>query len=281
LWISLPVLVVAWGYLAVPALAYPAVLAQNIATDVLVVVTVWAAGAYAGRRRRQIEGLERRQGAAAHAVTQERARLAYELHDVIGHAITIMVVQAAGAARIMDRDPERARTALSAVERAGADAVEELAQLVHVLSGAGAASSRASEVTRGLADAGALVSQAREALGRVGFDVQGTPSRLEPSVDLAAYCVIREALGNAVKHDGPDAAVDVVLTWEPDRVGIRVTSRRGGDEAPHSAGLSTGHGLAGVRERVRVAGGEIAWSAHGDVFVVTASLPTANLPTTG
>ena len=274
-WISVPVLLVAWGYLAIPSLAYPYAFAENVAISGVGALAVWAAGAYAGKRRRAIMRLENAQDAAMHAVQQERARVAYDLHDVIGHAITVMVLQAAGARRILDRDPARATEALTAVEAAGAEATRELDQLVGVLTAASATDpGSAGESPMRLADMDGLIERARAAVREIRVAVDGSPRRLEPSVDLAAYCVVREALYNAVKHVGPDAQVDIAVSWGDGRVWIDVTSSGAGSAPSHSTELSVGYGLVGVRERVRVAGGELKWSAGDDGFTVKADLPT-------
>jgi signal transduction histidine kinase len=266
----------AWGYLAIPSLAYPYAFAENVAISGVGVLAVWAAGAYAGKRRRVIIRLETAQDAATHAVQQERARVAYDLHDVIGHAITVMVLQAAGARRILDRDPARATEALTAVEVAGAEATRELDQLVGVLTAASATDAGSGgESPMRLADMDGLIERARAAVREIRVSVDGRPRRLEPSVDLAGYCVVREALSNAVKHVGPDAQVDIAVSWSDGRVCIDVTSSGAGSAPSHSTELSVGYGLVGVRERVRVAGGELTWSAGDDGFTVKADLPTA------
>lgn len=273
-WVSLPVLMVAWVYMAVPTLEYPDVIRNNLMALTFITLAVWVAGFLAGRRRRQIAQLEVDEVAAARAVQRERTRLAYELHDVVGHSVTVMVLQAAGAVRIMDRDPARAAEALPAIEASGEEAAQELERFIGLLSESGGSSVEPrSERVLGLADLDDLVERIQPTVNRIGKHVSGVPRRLESSVDWAAYCVVREALANAVKHAGPEAQVDISVSWADDLVLVRVGSSHGVRAQLPSSDLSGGYGLVSLRERVQVAGGELRWSEDGGVFTVDASFP--------
>ncbi|MER7796590.1 histidine kinase [Microbacterium sp. NPDC096154] len=275
-WVSLPALVVAYGYLMPVAYVYPEVLASNLTTAAAFVLAVWVAGFFAGRRRRHILQLEAEVAAAARAVDRERAGLASDLHDMIGHAITVMVLQAAGARRIIDQDPERAARAVPPIEQGGADALRELDALVRVLeSGDEVPAAVAPERPRGLADIGQLVARVRSITAEIAVEVEGEPRHLEPSVDLAAYCVVREALANAAKHDGDAARVLVAVAWSDRSVRVRVGSAPAASAEAAPAELSGGFGLAHLDERVRLAGGELTWASDGGVFTVEAVFPLA------
>ncbi|MCR2784398.1 MULTISPECIES: histidine kinase [unclassified Microbacterium] len=276
-WASVPALLIAWIYLAVPALAYPRVLTQNLVVIGVISVTVWVGGLLAGRRRRRIARLESVRQAAEAAADRDRARLARDLHDVIGHSITGMILQAAGARRILAQDPQRAAAALPEIESAGAAAMRELEQFVGLLQGASARhTSDPPHPSAGLADIDALIAQNGSSLGRIERTSVGDPQRLEPSVDLAAYYVIREALTNAAKHAGPDARVEIAVRWGDDRVRLQVTSTPSAKvAAPLSFALGGGYGLIGARERARVAGGDLTWTAQDGAFTVAAALPTS------
>jgi signal transduction histidine kinase len=273
-WVSLPILLVAWLYLAVPSLEYPDVLRENLSAHALVAVTVWVSALLAGRRARQIAQLEADEEAAAKAVELERTRLAYELHDVVGHAVTVMVLQAAGAVRIMNRDPARAGEALPAIEAAGEEAAQELERFIGLLGdGEGSLVDPQSQRRLGLADLDDLVERIRPTVDRVEVQVAGVPGRLESSVDWAAYCVVREALANAVKHAGPEVQVDISISWADDLVLVKVASSHGVSARLPSSDLSGGYGLVSLRERVQVAGGELRWSEEGGIFSVNARFP--------
>lgn len=273
-WVSLPILLAAWLYLAVPSLAYPDVLRENLSAHALVAVTVWVSALLAGRRARQIAQLEADEEAAAKAVELERTRLAYELHDVVGHAVTVMVLQAAGAVRIMNRDPARAAEALPAIEAAGEEAADELERFIGLLGdGKGSVVDPQSERRLGLSDLDDLVERIRPTVDRVEVHVAGVPRHLESSVDWAAYCVLREALANAVKHVGPEVLIDVSISWADDIVLLRVASNHGVRAHLPPSDLSGGYGLLSLRERVQVAGGELKWSDDDGAFTVEARFP--------
>ncbi|MFK4804639.1 histidine kinase [Microbacterium sp. ZW CA_36] len=276
LWISIPTSLIAWAYLSITAFEYPEVMASNLIGSAAIVIAVWLAGVVTGRRRRQIDRLETAGGAARHAVQQERARLAYELHDVIGHSITVMVLQAAGARRIIEQSPERAAAAIAPIEESGAEAMRELDQLVVMLGEDDATISPdiAADTAR-IGELDRLVERTRRTVKDIHLEVIGAPKRLEPSVDIAAYCVAREALTNAVKHSGMDAHIVVTVSWMPQLVRVEIASDPGPAFIVPTPELSGGYGLLGLRERVDLAGGELRWSSNGETFTVDARLPVA------
>ena len=209
---------------------------------------------------------ERREHEAHRAVADERRRIAREMHDVVAHSISLMVVQAGGARRILATDPARAEQAAARIRRAGSDALAEMDILLGVL-----------ETTHGspptLDGLPELVEQAREAGLPVTLEVTGTRTALPAGAELAVYRVVQEALTNAVKHAG-GASTHVELAWGEDTLEVRVADRGDGGPSPELVGA--GHGLIGMRERVRVHGGEVeAGPRAGGGFEVLARLPLA------
>lgn len=277
LWISIPALVIAWAYLSISAFEYPDVFASNVVGTAGIATAVWLAGLVTGRRRRQIGRLETASDSARRAVQQERARLAYDLHDVIGHSITVMVLQAAGARRIFEQTPQRAAAAIIPIEESGTDAIRELDQLVTILRENDAITlpEITLDATRSLTDLDGLVERTRRTVKDIHLEVIGAPQRLEPSVDVAAYCVAHEALTNAVKHSGLDAHIDVTISWMPQLLRVEIASGPGSAPNVPSPGLSGGYGLLSLRERVDLAGGELRWSSNHNMFTVDARLPLA------
>jgi signal transduction histidine kinase len=195
-----------------------------------------------------------REERATQAVAQERARIARELHDVVAHHVSVMVVQAAGARRVIEKDPALARDALQAVEQAGRTALDEMRRMLEVL--------RADEAgvgpQPGLADLDRLVAQVRETGLPVELTFEGMDHRPLPAgMDLAAYRIVQEALTNAVKHAGK-ATARVTVRHEPDALDIQVTDDGRGAAAPLLAGaVEGGHGLIGMRERVALYDGAL------------------------
>jgi signal transduction histidine kinase len=212
---------------------------------------------------------ERREEEALRAVAEERRRIAREMHDLVGHSVSVMVVQAGGARRILDRDPERAIEAAVRIEATGRAALAEMRRLLGLLGATEDDASLAPQPT--LDDFGALVDRARAAGLPVHATVEGERRPLPAGAEAAAYRVVQEALTNALKH-APGAATDVLLRWAPDALVIVVADRgaRGG-AAPLPGG---GHGIVGMRERVKVYGGELTANPRPDGgFVVRARIP--------
>jgi signal transduction histidine kinase len=191
---------------------------------------------------------------AALAVSQERARIARELHDVVAHHVSVMVVQAAAARRVAATDPAAALEAIGAVETAGRTALAEMRRMLDVLrtdeAGVGP--------QPGLADLDRLVEQVREAGLPVQLAIEGSPHILPVGMDLAAYRIVQEALTNAVKHAGK-ATARVTVRYLLRELELDVVDDGRGAAAPLLAGKvdGAGQGLVGMRERVALYGGEI------------------------
>ena len=196
--------------------------------------------------------LEReREEKAAQAVTEERARIARELHDVVAHYVSVMVVQAAGARRVVDRDPAAAKGALEAVESAGRTALAEMRRMLEVLR----ADDPGMGPQPGLGEIERLIGQVREAGLAVDLSVEGSACCLPAGMDLAAYRIVQEALTNTVKHGGK-ASARVTISYTADTLEIEVVDDGRGAAAPLISGAEGGgHGLIGMNERVALFGG--------------------------
>jgi signal transduction histidine kinase len=202
---------------------------------------------------RAIELERDREEKAAQAVTEERARIARELHDVVAHHVSVMVVQAAGARRIADKDPAAARMALEAVEAAGRTALTEMRRMLEVLR----ADDPGMGPQPGLAELERLISQVRDVGLPVELNVEGNACCLPAGMDLAAYRIVQEALTNTVKHGGK-ATARVNVRYSDDNLEIEVIDDGRGAAAPLLATeASGGHGLIGMKERVALYGGEL------------------------
>jgi signal transduction histidine kinase len=211
---------------------------------------------------------ERREEAAVRAVAEERRRIAREMHDLVGHSVSVMVVQAGGARRILERDPERAIEAAVRIEATGRAALAEMRRLLGLLGTHDGDGSLAPQPT--LDDVEALVERARAAGLPVHATVDGERRPLPAGAEAAAYRVVQEALTNALKHAGA-APTDVLLRWGPDCLEIVVADRGGAPGTPLPGG---GHGIVGMRERVKVYGGELTANPRPDGgFVVRARIP--------
>jgi signal transduction histidine kinase len=209
---------------------------------------------------------ERREREAQEAVGEERRRIAREMHDVVAHSISVMVVQAGGARRILAGDPERAEQAAARIRTAGTDALAEMHILLGVLESA--PDGAAPPTLDGLEQ---LVARTRAAGLPVSLEVSGEHRSLTPGAELAVYRVVQEALTNAMKHAG-SATTLVRLTWGEDALAISVAD--GGDGGPSPQLAGAGHGLTGMRERLRVYGGEVRAGPRPQAgFEVAARLP--------
>ena len=192
------------------------------------------------------------------------------MHDVVAHSVSMMVIQAGGARRILDRDPARAEAAGELIEKTGREALREMRTLLGVLH---AEDEQQADYAPqpSLRDIEALVERARVAGLPVALTVEGARRELPAGVDLAAYRVVQEALTNVVKHGG-GAETEVLVRYKADAVEVTVADRGGGTMTTRLEG--SGHGLTGMRERVRVFGGELhAGRRRGGGFEVRALLP--------
>ena len=184
------------------------------------------------------------------AVADERTRIARELHDVVGHSVSVMTVQASAARRLLRPHQEKEREALLVVEQTGREALAEMRRMVGVLRRPEEAPALAPQPS--LEHLDRLISQTREAGLPVDLRIEGDPEPLPTSVDLTAYRLVQEALTNAIKHARANHA-EVVVRYDDGQVELTVTDDGSGD----GDGESGGHGLVGMRERVSVYGGEL------------------------
>jgi signal transduction histidine kinase len=206
----------------------------------------------------------------AAAVAAERARMARELHDVVGHSISVMGVQAGAVRMRLGDDLVRERDALLAVERTGRQAVGEMRRLIGLLrTGPDEISSPSPSLRR----VEHLVADMRDAGLSVELHVTGSLGALPPGVDLAGYRIVQEALTNALKH-APGSEVSVAIRAERTRLEIEVRDDGGGASAPPNGEGRVGHGLIGMRERASLYGGTLTTgAAPGGGFRVDARIP--------
>jgi signal transduction histidine kinase len=200
----------------------------------------------------------------ARAAAEERRRIAREMHDVVAHSVSVMVVQAGGARRILDRDPARAVEAAAHIEQTGRAALTEMRRLLGVLNAGEADRAPAP----GMRELDALVERTRAAGLPVELTVDGEPRPLPTGLDLAAYRVLQEGLTNAIKY-ARSAPTDVRVRWTPAALELTVA-----DRGPGFGESTGGHGLVGMQERVRLYGGEL-WTGRraGGGFEIRARIP--------
>jgi signal transduction histidine kinase len=241
----------------------------------LVFAVVWLAGFLLGRKfeeadavREHAERLEReREDQARLAVAEERARIARELHDVVGHSVSVMTVQASGVRRLLRDDQEREREALLTVERTGREALAEMRRMVGVLRRPEEAPTLAPQPS--LEHLARLVEQARDAGLPVDLRIEGDAVELPAGVDLTAYRLVQEGLTNALKHARATRA-EVLVNYGDGQVEVMVSD----DGRGVGNGDGGGHGLVGMRERVSVYGGELdAGPQPGGGYRLRAKLP--------
>lgn len=214
------------------------------------------------------ERLEReREQQAGHAVAEERARIARELHDIVAHAISVMVVQAQAGQRVLNGEQASAREALGSIETTGRQALVEMRRLLGVLRVEDRESALGPYPR--LADLEVLADRVRHAGLPVEVHVEGEPTSLPPGVDLSGYRIVQEALTNALRHAGP-ATAKVVVRYRPAEVEVEITDDGRGSAKDREGG----HGLVGMRERAALVGGDLesgSENEHG--YTVRARLP--------
>ena len=221
---------------------------------------------------------ETEQARAAAAVSDERARIARELHDVVAHAVSVMVVQAGSARLGMAEDPEGSAAALRNIEETGRQALVEMRHMLGLLRAADAVPSLAPQPT--LRALPALVEAARSAGQDVDLQVDGAAVPLPPGLDLSAYRIVQEALTNAVRHAGP-VPVAVRVRYGREDLTLDITNGASADP-PKRPGRGTGHGLIGMRERTELFGGSLSAGRTADGgFAVRAVLPLPEPPPHG
>ncbi|MFG2715004.1 sensor histidine kinase [Streptomyces goshikiensis] len=218
-----------------------------------------------------------REAQAKVAVAAERARIARELHDVVAHNVSVMVVQADGAAYVMDVAPEQAKEALQTISGTGRQALAEMRRLLGVLRTGEPQESEDYVPQPDVEQIEVLVEQVRAAGLDVDFEIEGAPRRLPSGVELTAYRIVQEALTNTRKHGGPEAKASVRLVYFDDGLGLLVEDD--GRGSPHElyedGGVDgAGHGLIGMRERIGMVGGTLdAGPRPGGGFRISALLP--------
>ncbi|MFI1394013.1 sensor histidine kinase [Streptomyces sp. NPDC020681] len=234
--------------------------------------------AYFAQLEERASRLEReREAQSKVAVAAERARIARELHDVVAHNVSVMVVQADGAAYVLDAAPDQAKQALETISSTGRQALAEMRRLLGVL--------RTGDVQEGgeyvpqpdVQQIEDLVEQVRRAGLTVDFKIEGTPRQLPSGVELTAYRIVQEALTNTRKHGGPEVGASVRLVYFDDGLGLLVEDdgRGSAHELYEDGGADgKGHGLIGMRERVGMVGGTLdAGPRPGGGFRISALLP--------
>ncbi|HEV2775896.1 MAG TPA: sensor histidine kinase [Solirubrobacteraceae bacterium] len=255
-------------------------LASYLFSAGLVALSPWLAGRTSRARTLRAEALEReREGRSRNAVSEERQRIARELHDVVAHGLVVMVVQAQGARRILDQDPERAREALRAIEQTGQTALSEMRRSLGVLRADAARADLAPQPT--LHDLDGLLEEMRRAGLDVDLRIEGERRDLAEGVDRSAYRIVQEALTNTIKHAG-FVPTRVTVDYGADELRLEIANTApptpARTDADAGAGTGSdddgGHGLVGMRERVRLYGGELeAGAENGHGFVVRARIP--------
>ncbi|MGW1010515.1 sensor histidine kinase [Streptomyces termitum] len=225
---------------------------------------------------------QEREAQAKVAVAAERARIARELHDVVAHNVSVMVVQADGAAYVMDSSPETAKQALETIAGTGRQALAEMRRLLGILRTGEHQEAGEYVPQPDVEQIAELVEQVRGAGLTVDLTVEGTPRELPTGVGLTAYRIVQEALTNTRKHGGPDAGARVRLVYFDDGLGLLVEDDgRGAPQEMYEDGGADGrgHGMIGMRERVGMVGGTLdAGPRPGGGFRVSALLPLKPAP---
>ena len=249
-----------------------------IAGVLLLSIYGWARGVRAQRRYREsllerVAVAEReRELLTQQAVAAERNRIARDIHDLVSHSLAVVAVQAAGAERIAEQDPQRAKEALGVISSSARDALGEMRAMLDVLrsGGTGEAAAdpspglaRVAELAHGMADRGLAVR----------YEQSGQPYRLAPGAELALYRVVQEALTNAVKHGDVSAGADVQLDFGVDAVTVTVGNRVAAADEEATAVPGGGSGQVGMRERLAIYGGRLEAGQESGEYRVRAVLP--------
>jgi signal transduction histidine kinase len=252
----------------------------NVVFLVVATIGAWGAGRLTRVSQQHVQHLERKQMTAQQAVTEERRRIARELHDIVSHAVTGIILQAAVASSRTPETNSQVKQSLANIEMMGAQAMAELRRLLGVLV--------RSDSTDRTADFGELGPQ--PGLGNladllagvkangmpVTVDEEGTRRDLDPSVNLAVYRIAQEGLTNILKHAGEEKSPRLRLVWGVENLIIQIDNGTNVAKVPHGQALTVGHGLVGLRERAHAVGGHLCAGPHNVVgYRLTATLPFA------
>jgi signal transduction histidine kinase len=242
-------------------------------------ISAWMLGSYVGSRRTYTAALEKKNrlleqaqlDLADQAVAEERLRIARELHDVVAHTMSVVAVHAGTGRMVAEENPAAARDALVTIETATRSALVEMRRLLGVLRGAGDAHASGLEPAPGLGDLDALVADVVQSGVTVEVRVEGRRPSVPQGVDLSAYRIVQEALTNVIKHAGR-AHTTVAVRYSEHDVQVEVSDA--GRTPVLSPAPAGGHGLAGMRERVAMYGGELeAGPSPTGGYRVAARLP--------
>ena len=254
------------------------VLFADFLVNLLALILAWTVGVTIRTRRAYVAALEaraellerEREDNARLAVALERGRIAREMHDVVAHNVSVVVVQAAAAERMVETDPERARQAMRDVAATGRQALTEMRRLLGVLRDGDASDDLGPQP--GVAELRALAGTVEDAGMQVELSVQGEERPLPASAALSVYRIVQEALTNSLRHAGP-ARARVILRYLPDALEVQVSDNGVGVVPPAEHG---GHGLIGMRERVALFGGELTAGPRPEGgYAVVARIPTS------
>ena len=271
-------LVVGLAILLVQIVSTPDVASDLFFEAIILALAPWWAGSVLREREHRERDMRRlaeqidanREIVATEAANQERARLARELHDVIGHCLSVIALQTGGARMLLNTDRVRAVAAMEVVGTSSRRALVELRRLLD--SNERSDRRDTYEPLPGMDDIEALVERTREAGLPTELCVSGTPAPLSPALALCAYRIVQEALTNAIKHAGPARAA-VNVGWEPEQLIVEVRDN-GHGTGRHGGSAATGHGIIGMRERAALHGGTVQTQAgNGLGFSVRALLP--------
>jgi signal transduction histidine kinase len=251
---------------------------QSVLEMWLLLVAAYAVGDGVRSRRAHLAAVEQRTAdlareerqRAALAVAAERTRITRELHDVVAHGMSVMVVQAQGAAAALEQFPEESAAALRNVIDVGRSSLDEMRRLL-AAEREGPDDGARLEPLPGIGAVPTLVDQLRSTGMRIDLHIDGLPEVVPAAVDLSAYRIVQEALTNTLKHAGPDAGARVRLEFDPRCLRVEVSDDGAG---PPAGADGHGSGLRGIAERVAMLGGVLETGrGHGGGFRLGATLP--------
>jgi signal transduction histidine kinase len=253
---------------------------SGLVSTLVAVAVVWALGDWVRTRRRYLAAIEEsaRLLEADHeerdrrALQDERDRIARELHDIVTHHVSVIVIQAGAGLTALDQRPAQTRTALEAIDRTSRQALTDMRRMLGILGEPEAAADSSREPQPGLARLGELIEEVRAAGLPVELAVEGERRPLDDGIELSAYRIVQEALTNTLKH-ARGARARVRLGYEPRALEIEVTDQGGAGKRDLGEAGAGGRGLIGMRERVALFGGDLEAGPMTGGFRVHARLP--------